>query len=289
VAVGVWSRTPALLLAGLLATGSPAGVAEIRIAASEANASPFVLFDPAGRLHGGIARDIMAALAVELRRAPRFINAPRARVEPWLREGELDAACFLAPAWVEDATSLAWSPVLFHIQQVVVQPADSDRTASEQGFAGLRIATLLNFVYPELQEAFASGRMKRSDGASLDSNLQRLARGRVDAVVDVDIAVLYRQAQRTVPLQVRIDPLWAPASPVYCAFSPQFARANPQFLLLLEAMVHDGRIEAWIGRYTGGQRIGQFGNPHRRAVHRLVPQDPPSVSWFPLVPGRQGA
>jgi polar amino acid transport system substrate-binding protein len=252
---------PALALCVLLLGGGAAAQpATLRIAASEANGSPFVIYDRAGRLSAGLARDIMANLAVELGRQPDFRNPPRSRIELLLQQGELDAACFLAPDWVAEPQKLAWSPPLFSIQQVIVQPASSALEASPEGLQGRRIGAQLGFTYPELQPLFAAGRLQRVDAPTLDNTLDMLARGRVDAVVNVDLAVFHRVEAGRLPLAVRVDPLWAPPSPVYCAFSPAFVAAEPDYAVPLQAMLDDGRLAAWIARYTGG-RVARA-NPH---------------------------
>lgn len=247
-------RRALALCALLLGGGAAAQPATLRIAASEANGSPFVIYDRAGRLAGGLARDIMASLAVVLERQPDFRNPPRSRIELLLQQGELDAACFLAPGWVAEPEKLAWSPALFSIQQVIVQPASSTRPASAEGLRGRRIGTQLGFTYPELQPLFADGRLQRVDAPTLDNTLAMLARGRVDALVNVDLAVFYRIEAGQLPFAVRVDPLWAPPDPVYCAFSPQFAVAQPRLATALQAMLDDGRLSAWIARYTGGRK-----------------------------------
>ena len=237
----------------LLGGGAAAQPATLRIAASEANGSPFVLYDRAGRLSGGLARDIMASFAVALGRQPDFRNPPRSRIELLLQQDELDAACFLAPGWVAEPQKLAWSPPLFTIQQVIVQPASSALMVSADGLRGRRIGTQLGFTYPELQPLFADGRLERVDAPTLDNTLAMLARGRIDALVHVDLAVFHRVEAGQLPMPVRIDPLWAPPDPVYCAFSPAFAASQPSYGDLLKAMLDDGRMAAWIARYTGGR------------------------------------
>lgn len=249
----------ALLLFGVIAGGSvraaPSAAGWLRVAVNEANGRPFALHDAQGRLTGGLARDIIDPLAAALGRQPRYYNLPRARVEAWLREGRLDGACFLAPAWVARPDDLRWSPVLFHIRQVVVSPPGSPPVAAPRALFGKRLGTLLNYTYPELQPYFADGRIRRSDAPSFDSNIAKLARGRIEAFLNDDIAALYAARNGQLPADVRIDPLWAPENPVYCAFAPDFAAREPRWQALLQAQVDDGQVARAIAAYTGGRRI----------------------------------
>lgn len=248
---GGWTR--ALCLLGMLPAGAAMAEA-MRVAAGSANSPPFVLYSAEGQLTGGIARDLMDALAARLGIAVSYLDLPRARVEPWLRDGEVDAACFLAPAWVQQPEALRWSPVLFEIQQVVVQPAAAKPARLPDDLFGLRIGTQLNYVYPELQPWFANARMQRHDAASLDANLGKLLVGRIDALIDVDTAVFYRQETSAQPLPIRVGPLWAPPSPVHCAFNAEFVAAHPTLLDTLQAMLGEGRVSGWVDHYTGGRR-----------------------------------
>jgi polar amino acid transport system substrate-binding protein len=248
---------PAALLAGLLLAGA-AGAAEratLRIAVNEANGRPYALYDARGRFAGGLAHDLIEPMANALGLRAEYLDLPRARVEPWLRAGAIDGACFLAPEWVVDAGALRWSPALFHIHQVIVSPPGAAPVATPRALFGRRLGTLLNYTYPELQPYFADGRIRRADGPSFEANTAKLSRGRIDAFLNDDIASLYAVRAGRLPRAARIDPLWAPPNPVYCAFSPAFAAREPRWHALLQAEVDDGRIAGWIARYTGRRPV----------------------------------
>jgi polar amino acid transport system substrate-binding protein len=238
----------------IAAAAAPTRAGELRIAVNQANGRPFVLYDAGGRFGGGLARDILDPMARRLGLRPVYLDLPRARVVPWLRDGEIDGACFLAPAWVAQPQALRWSPVLFRIRQVIVGPPGAPTVASPQALFGKRLGTLLNYTYPELQPYFADGRIRRADAPTFEANIAKLARGRIDAFLNDDIAALYAVHSGRLPADARIDPLWAPENPVYCAFSQAFAARAPQWHALLQAEVDDGRVAGWIATYTGGRR-----------------------------------
>jgi len=234
----------------------------LRVSVNEANGRPFVLYDARSRFRGGLARDIMDHLANQLGRRPVYLNLPRARVESWLRSGKIDAACFLAPEWVRDASKLSWSPVLFHIRQVIVSPPKAPAVTRPQDLFGKRVGTLLNYTYPELAPYFDDGRILRADAPSFASNMAKLERGRIDALLYDDLASLFAVKDGSLPAAVRIDPLWAPDNPVYCAFSPAFVARAPESRPILQAAVDGGQVERWISAYTGGRRVASRTTDH---------------------------
>ena len=258
----------ALLLAGNATAGpmpSPAPLPSLRVAVSEANGRPFVLYDDQDRFQGGLARDILDHLGRHLALAPTYMNVPRARVEPWLRAGRIDAACFLAPGWVRDAKALRWSPPLFQIQQVIVSPSGAAEVTGPHALFGKRVGTLLNYVYPELGWYFADQRIRRVDAPSLESNIAKLERGRIDAFLFDDVETLYAVEHGALAGNVRIDPLWTARDSVYCAFSPSFAARTDGWSAELQSLAASGQIERWIAAYTGGRRV--TGGMPSRALH----------------------
>jgi polar amino acid transport system substrate-binding protein len=254
----------ALLVVGLAAVdaaraATPAPRATLRVAVNEANGRPYALYDPDGTFAGGLARDVIDPLAEGLGLRAAYLNLPRARVETWLHEGRIDAACFLAPDWVTEPQWFRWSPVLFRIRQVIVSPPGAAPVTGPKALFGRRLGTQLNYSYPELQPYFANDRIHRADAPSIDANMAKLARGRIDAFLYDDIAAPYAVRDGRLPAAARIDPLWAPDNPVYCAFNRVFAQRHPRWQGLLADAVANGRVESAIARYTGTQRVRAAG------------------------------
>lgn len=249
-----------LILALLLLAAADARAAApgsvLRVAVSPANGQPFAIYDDRGQLRGGLARDIMDTLGRQLALRPQYQNIPRGRVESWLRADRVDAACFLAPHWVQDPDALRWSPPLFHIQQVVVSPPGAVPVTRASALFGKRVGTLSHYVYPELDGYFADRRIVRADAPSLAANVAKLERRRIDAFLFDDVQTLYAIERGVLPGDVRIDPLWTAKDPVYCAFSPAFAARAPRWFGALQGMADSGRIDRWIADYTGGRRVG---------------------------------
>ncbi len=243
----------ALLALFLLAAADASAGAPLRVAVSELNGPPFVLYDAQRQFVGGLARDMVDALATTLGRQPVYLNTPRGRIEPALRSGELDAACFLAPDWVAEPAALQWSPVLLRIRQVIVSNERVGPVMSADDLRGRRIGTLLNYRYPELQALFDSGAATRVDAPSVGANLVKLRSLRIDAVLDVDLAVRYAIATAGWADELHVSPLWTDDNPVHCAFSAAFATEHPDWRDALQRMVDDGRIDRWIANYVGNR------------------------------------
>lgn len=248
------SRTAFALLVLALVTPPAAAQAPLRVSVSRANGEPFVIYDD-GVVRGGIARDIIDRLAGELGLQADYFDLPRARVVPALLHGGIDAACFLAPAWVAQPERLHWSPVLFEVRQVIVSPASEPPVRRPEDLFGKRLGTLRNYNYPELQPYFETQRVHRADAPSEAANLAKLERRRIEAMLDVDLAILHLEASGRLRQPLRIDPLWGKANPVHCAFSAGFVREYPEWSDRLSRLVDSGQIAQWIGRYTGGHRI----------------------------------
>ncbi|HEX5755167.1 MAG TPA: transporter substrate-binding domain-containing protein [Arenimonas sp.] len=243
------------LLLAIPASARASAQLPLRVAVSQANGEPFVLYDSDGRFRGGIAKDIIDQFARALAIKPQYLDLPRARVVPELLRGGIDAACFLAPAWVERPGRLQWSPSLFHIRQVIVSPASASPVRRADDLFGKRVGTLLNYTYPELQPFFADGRIQRADAPSEASNLAKLQRGRIEALLAIDLTILHQQTHGQLQQSLRIDALWGDANPVHCAFSQAFVTRLPGWRKPLEEMVANGQVQTWIDRYTGGRRI----------------------------------
>ena len=218
----------------------------LRAIVSDTNAPPYAIFDQNKQLVAGIAKEMLDLLATRLGLEAEYFDLPRPRVEQWLQNGEADIACFLNPEWVSEPDKLNWSPVLFTTQQVIVRRKDAPPIVHPDQLHGKRVGTIRGFVYPELAALFSQGRVIRDDAQSFSSNLERLVRGRLDAVMAVDMTYWHFVSAEWQP-QLEIDPLWSSATPVYCAID-ETSHAQPIYKTL-DAMVKAGDIQLIIERY----------------------------------------
>jgi polar amino acid transport system substrate-binding protein len=220
----------------------------IRAVVSESNPPPYAFFSIDGKLSGGISKHLLDEVALRLRGQVEYLDVPRARVEPWLSRGKADVACFLSPQWVADAEQFDWTGPLFYTQQLIIRREGSPPIRAIMDLYRKRIGTTHGFRYPELDAAFASEQLIRDDAHSLVSNLQRLAQGRLDAVMTVDLT--YGDLMKTQRFDVKFaaDPLWSEPSPVFCAVS-QSSQHRMQLLQAFSRLTSEGFFVAELKPY----------------------------------------
>lgn len=192
----------------------------LRAVVSQTNTAPYAIFDQHNQLVGGVAKELLDALAIRLNRQVNYLDLPRGRVVEWLATDKADISCFLNPEWVPATYQLSWTPVLFYTRQYIVRRAEDSPVRANQDLFRKRIGTTRGFSYPELQPLFETNATVRDDAESLEKNIQRLEQGRVDLVMTVDLSYGHYQ-QHFDTSKLAIDPLWAKPAAIYCALNPK--------------------------------------------------------------------
>ena len=243
-------RTICLILLCFLPLSAATASEPVRAIVSDSNTPPYAIFSADSVLQAGLSKDIIDELARQLNRPVLYLNLPRARVEPWLLQGEADIACFLNPDWVTQPEQLLWTDALFNTQQLMVRLRDTAPVSAVQHLAGKRVGTTRGFTYPELEQVFRSGDVIRDDAHSLESNLLRLKQGRLDIVMTVDLSYHF-YVNTSDDHSFAADPLWSAPPAVFCGLS----RHNPAGAQLLNAalsrMVKSGFIQRRLTFYMG--------------------------------------
>lgn len=224
----------------------------LHIAVSDSNTEPYAIFGADHRLIGGVAKELLDRVAVELKSPAVYLDVPRARVESWLKTGKAEVACFLNPDWVSAPAQFDWTDTLFFTQQLIIRRADSAKISRLPDLFYKRVGTTFGFVYPELQQAFVERLIVRDDAHSLRSNLQRLAQKRLDAVMTVDLSFYYLLQQQQFGVAFAADPLWTAPPGVFCAVSQQSPRRQA-LLSVFSRLKSEGFIESLLQRYKGNQ------------------------------------
>lgn len=220
----------------------------LRAVVSETNPVPYAIFSTEGKLMGGISKSLIDTIG-QLNQLPvMYLDVPRARVEGWLINNQADVGCFLSPDWVTRPEALTWVGPLFHSAQLVVRRNGSKPILQLSDMYHKRIGTIRGFVYPELEQAFAEKLITRDDAHSLESNLTRLAQGRLDAVMTVDLSLGYVLSKRQFDAQLSFETLWTPAPAIYCAISPQ-SPLRPLLLKAFEQLQSNGYIDQLLRQY----------------------------------------
>lgn len=232
----------------------------LRAVVSETNPVPYAMFSAEGKLMGGISKSLIDKIG-QLNQLPvLYLDVPRARVEGWLVSNQADVGCFLGPDWVTKPQALAWVGPLFYSSQLVVRRSDSKAIEKLSDMYHMRIGTIRGFVYPELQQAFAEKLMTRDDAHSLESNLTRLAQGRLDAVMAVDLSLGYVMSKRQFDAELSFDPIWTAPPAIYCAISldsPMRAALEHSFAQLQQS----GFIQQLLQQYQPTMPVESATNP----------------------------
>ncbi len=222
----------------------------LKAAVSETNAVPFGIFSENGRLVAGLSHDILSLIGLELRSQVQYLDIPRARLEAWLVSGEAEVSCFLNPDWVSAPKRFDWTDTLFFSRQLIIRRRDSAPIRQLSDLYQKRVGTTFGFVYPELQQAFTERLLIRDDAKSLQSNLQRLAQGRLDAVMAVDLSFYYLLAQQHFDVDFVADPIWSEPPGVFCAVSQQSSRREA-ILRAFSRLKAEGAIDKLVLKYRG--------------------------------------
>lgn len=222
----------------------------LKAAVSDTNAVPFAIFNSGGHLSGGMAKDILDLVALELRSQVLYLDIPRARLEPWLISGDAEVGCFLNPDWVSQPKGFDWTDTLFFSRQLIIRRSDSGPIRRLADLYYKRVGTTFGFIYPELQQAFIERLIVRDDAHSLQSNLQRLAQRRLDAVMAVDLSYFYLIDRQEFDAEFVAEPIWSEPPGVFCAVSQQSPRRQA-ILRAFSRLKAQGVIEQLLQKYKG--------------------------------------
>jgi polar amino acid transport system substrate-binding protein len=144
---------------------------------------PYMIYDPEAGIQRGILYDVLVRLVEPLGYHVVTDAIPRKRVAQMLAAGSLDVS-ERAKEWEEDPSQYAWSDPVVEVENRVISLAKAPlefRTA--QDLAGKSVATILGYSYPELDEAFHSGLVQRTDVLNPESQIRMVLAGRTDGAI----------------------------------------------------------------------------------------------------------
>ena len=152
-----------------------------------------------GRPVGGLAFELMEAVARAADAQPEYLMLPPKRTQDALHAGEADLMCMMSPKWVaQPLPAHRIGPPMAVLEDVlaVVAGADDGKPLDLATQHGLRVGTVLGYYYQELGPLFDRGQLTRDDAATQQGVLEKLARGRTSAaVVDRLVLVQYNRGR----------------------------------------------------------------------------------------------
>jgi polar amino acid transport system substrate-binding protein len=193
----------------------------------------------------GIHRDVGLQLARHMNRTPKFMALPRKRIVKALEEGEADVLCSYVPEWLEG--TFQWSAPFIPIVEVLIADRSVERPRDIGALAGKPVGTVLGYAHPELEAVLGSAFL-RSDGATSEANLRKLAAGRVKYAVTGKSLLEWRMKQGDLHLTLH-RPLVVKSYMGQCAVSLKGRAKVAEVDRAIGAMLRDGSINAIIARY----------------------------------------
>lgn len=241
----------ALLCCGfpLWAEPTPAGGAQLVFGVSQAWAMPFARFDD-GQLRGGILFDLMQEIAAKLGSKPQFLVLPPKRVEAVLQAGEVDLHCLVSPLWLhQEVPAHRWTATLLRMDDVLLAPAKFAASELDLDRAqGASVGLVVSYLYPRLDAALASGRLRREDAPTQELVFEKLLRGRSDFGVGNSLIADWFNKRR--PVGQRLKTLQTLASlETACVLSP-LPRMDPaRIKVAVQQLLREGAMDRILQRY----------------------------------------
>ncbi len=235
------------IVLALLVICSPLAAEEraLRFSITESSTMPMVRIED-GQATGGILYDLQMRLAEKVGRRAQVMVLPRLRVQQMLVRGEIDARCDVNPAWLKESThQYIWSvPFMVHHDVLVGTAADLPR----QPPPGETIGTVLGFVYPSLEPAFASGALLRDDARTQDLVLAKLAAARDRYAISNELTLDWFNRTRAGGQPLRKLGVLS-SDIVACIVRDEPDVPTHALLRALVRMSVDGEFEAILARY----------------------------------------
>lgn len=231
--------TALLAAAGARATEPP----PLRIVAPTNQSMP--LLKMAGPVPvDGLLKDLGELLAARLGMAAVFVPLPSKRAGPAVVSGAADLLCFVKPEWLDGP--LLWTSPFLPGAGVIAAGPHSPPVARLQDLQGEPLGTVLGYRYPVIEQAFTQP-LLREDVADADTNLRRLALGRVRYAVTERATLGY--FVRTQPGSRLREVLTVEDYQLGCALRPDRQALLPALNKAVAQIQSDGSLDALQARY----------------------------------------
>jgi polar amino acid transport system substrate-binding protein len=222
----------------------PAHAADLVVLVDTGTEMPMARFDRQ-RLVDGVHKDVGNALAHRLGRRAVFLTLPRKRISLALEAGQGDIICAYVPAWLDG--HFDWTTPFIPVTELLVADIRARRPAAIGDIAGEKVGTVLGYRYQEF-DAVLGERFLREDASNAETNLRKLAAGRIQYAVTVKAALDYRLKLGDPPLHIH-PPLVVKTVLTQCAVSLRGQVAVGEINHAIAQMQKEGAVAAIFGRY----------------------------------------
>jgi polar amino acid transport system substrate-binding protein len=221
----------------------PAGAADLRLIAPRNQAMPLVRIE-AGKLTGGILKELGDALAARTGRRAVFVTVDGDQVAAALQAGKADGICYVRPFWIDG--DYHWSQPLIPDAELLAAHPAAPRLRSLHDLRDRPVGTVAGYRYPRLEQVLGL-RFQRHDAPTMEDNLRQIAAGKVRYAV-LGQSTLAWQQKGGPALRLRADLVFASYT-AQCAFSRRTQVPFPELERAIGALVADGSVGAILARY----------------------------------------
>lgn len=215
----------------------------VRFGYNQNHFAPIVIRDDNFIAVSGIIFDLANVIANEAGYMPKLFSIPRKRIEQYLVDGKVDAKCHSNPVWYTHP-SIVWSPVVYQDSDVIVTKKHYESIEHLAATPPFKIGTVLGYKYPELDDYFKRGEIKRFDSTSSNGSFARFIRGELDGFVSA-----YTEANYLTQLD-RFHVININENNIYCAFSPKLDKEKLQKLLnAITRLKAQGEFQRVLAKY----------------------------------------
>ena len=233
-----------ILVAGLFLFLTRAWCGELVVLVDRAADMPMSRIEN-GRLTDGVHKMLGEVIARGTGRELRFLLLPRKRISKALQDGQADILCGYTPEWIEG--DYLWTEPVFTAEELLVTGARYPRPKSIADLRGHAIGTILGYQHPEIEKVIGAG-FVRDDSPNMETNFEKLARGRVHHILIARGVLDYRQRLRPVPLSLH-PPLVAASFTTRCAVSRKGRLTLDEANRAIAAANRDGSLAHIITRF----------------------------------------
>jgi ABC-type amino acid transport substrate-binding protein len=192
----------------------------------------------------GLLKDLAEALAPRLGRRIDYVVLPSKRAATALMRDEADLHCYVEPGWLQGQLGLT-RPFIGSAEVIAAGPTTL-APATLQALAHERLGTVLGYVHPKL-EAELKGPILREDAVNAETNLRRLAVGRMRYAITDRLSLQFFIREH--PGSGLREVAEVERHELSCAVGLRAAAQLPAINRALEQMGQDGSLERMLARY----------------------------------------
>ncbi len=192
----------------------------------------------------GVLKDLGELLAQRLGLQAAFVSLPSKRAAWAVASGAADLLSYVKPEWLEGP--VLWTQFFLSGTGIIAAAPNAPAVQRLQDLRDEPLGTVLGYRYPVIDEAF-NQRIRREDVPDAETNLRRLAFGRLRyAVTDRAALAYYMKTHPTAGLR---EVLEVEHYQLGCALSPAKAELLPPLNRAIDRIQADGSLEKLLNRY----------------------------------------